>query len=270
MKLQIALVSLCSFLATTAIADIYKYVDPVTGAVTYTNEPKRGTGRLTASPSAATLPDVGDEPPLKMREAVKPLYLCPPLDTSPPGSPYRVDTSHPWLVQSLDSSPPRSPYRRVHTPEVGCARINSDDRVVRAIFDSEYLEAELAILAREQAEDESARKQEFEAAQLARKRAREERERELQERQRALAKQKSLDRDAKALNSAFPGACAPDFLHDWLCTPRVGMNIARYSGILKLRPAGHFEDARGRVDRWVGSGCEASAKAGVIVTVACR
>lgn len=44
----ITLVALCSALAavTGAQAQIYKYVDPVTGAVEYTNQPKKGARRL--------------------------------------------------------------------------------------------------------------------------------------------------------------------------------------------------------------------------------
>ncbi len=53
---SIALASLALSVAATAQAEIYKYVDPVTGAVEYTNQPKRGAVRMS---TGDTLSEIG-------------------------------------------------------------------------------------------------------------------------------------------------------------------------------------------------------------------
>ena len=45
-NVSIALASLAFALAAAAQAEIYKYVDPATGAVEYTNQPKKGAVRM--------------------------------------------------------------------------------------------------------------------------------------------------------------------------------------------------------------------------------
>ena len=47
--------------SASAHAEIYKYVDPVTGAVEYTNQPKKGASRMNASDTLSEIP-TGNRP----------------------------------------------------------------------------------------------------------------------------------------------------------------------------------------------------------------
>ena len=55
-NVSIALASFALAIAPTAQAEIYKYVDPATGAVEYTNQPKKGAVRMS---SGDTLSEMG-------------------------------------------------------------------------------------------------------------------------------------------------------------------------------------------------------------------
>ena len=52
---SVALVTLSLLAAASAQAEIYKYVDPVTGAVEYTNQPKKGAMRMNAGDSLSEI-----------------------------------------------------------------------------------------------------------------------------------------------------------------------------------------------------------------------
>lgn len=55
------MVSASLFVSTAAQAEIYKYVDPVTGAVEYTNQPKKGAVRLNTGDTLSEIP-TGNKP----------------------------------------------------------------------------------------------------------------------------------------------------------------------------------------------------------------
>ena len=55
-NVSIALISLALAFAAAAQGEIYKYVDPATGAVEYTNQPKRGAVRMS---TGDTLSEIG-------------------------------------------------------------------------------------------------------------------------------------------------------------------------------------------------------------------
>ena len=51
----------CLFASVSSYAEIYKYVDPVTGAVEYTNQPKKGATRMNTGDTLSEIP-TGNRP----------------------------------------------------------------------------------------------------------------------------------------------------------------------------------------------------------------
>ncbi|TAF98936.1 MAG: DUF4124 domain-containing protein [Betaproteobacteria bacterium] len=72
-KFTVSAAVFASVLATASIAqaEIYKYVDPVTGAVEYTNQPKKGATRLSTGETLSEIP-TGNRPARAKGSAAEP------------------------------------------------------------------------------------------------------------------------------------------------------------------------------------------------------